>query len=222
MEEVSKEIVKDDRDEMAIPSYLLGNPLISWLLARRMRSAISLLDLRGNESLLDFGCGTGMLFLQLPPSQGRYYGVDLILGPAKKILEKHERSDVKLVSAKHWDREIEDESLDRITAIEVLEHVEDVPTLARLFRLKLKAEGRLVISGPTKNRFYRLCRKIAGFSGEYHHRNIFDIKRQIESAGFVQDRRMNLPLPGPFGLFVVLSYQCSTKTTRLNEGVTPR
>ncbi len=214
LEEISSELAGNQRDEMAIPSYLHGNPLISWLVSKRMRCAISALELGGNESLLDFGCGTGMLFLQLPPSQGRYYGVDLILWPAKKILEMHQRSDVQLISVNNWQNEISDHSLDRITAIEVLEHVDDVASLGHQFRRKLKSDGLLVIAGPTENRFYRLCRKIAGFTGEYHHRNISNIRRQIENTGFTEKKRINLPLPGPLGLFVVLSY-------RIHEGSLP-
>ncbi len=212
LEEISTGLAKEDRDEMAIPSYLHSNPAITWLVTQRMHCALSTLNLKAKENLLDFGCGTGMLFLQLPPSPGKYYGVDLTVKPAAKFLKKHQRNDVRLLKAENWHNEIEDHSINKITAIEVLEHVDDVAELARLFHRKLAPGGRLIIAGPTENRFYRLCRKIAGFSGDYHHRNIYEIEQQVENAGFVEEKRTNLPLPDPLALFVVLSYAISKNT----------
>jgi len=68
---------------------------------------------------------------------------------------------------------------DIITALDVLEHVPDLDeTIVRLGNL-LKPGGKLVVCGPTENAFYRLGRRLAGFSGAYHLRNIEDIRQSV-------------------------------------------
>lgn len=85
--------------------------------------------------------------------------------------------------------------------------MEDVVELARLFQTKLKPDGRLIISGPTENLFYQACRSLAGFSGKYHRRDVYEIMEDLESVGFVRKTETKLPFPGPFALFIVLSYR---------------
>ncbi|UYN90643.1 MAG: class I SAM-dependent methyltransferase [Anaerolineales bacterium] len=193
--------------EMAAPSYLHPNPLIRWIVGRRMREAISFLNLEEGASLLDFGCGAGILFLQLPNDGRSYIGVDLELWPAEGMLAHHGRTDVKLYDSQTWVSQVADRSLDNITALEVLEHVSDLPALLTTFRQKLGHEGRLVVSGPTENKIYKLARKVSGFSGDYHVRDIFEIRKAIEAAGFVLEQRSQLPLPGPLCLFSVERYR---------------
>lgn len=193
--------------EMAAPSYLHPNPLIRWIVGRRMREAISFLNLEEGASLLDFGCGAGILFLQLPNDGRAYIGVDLELWPAEGMLAHHGRADVKLYDSQTWVSQVEDQSLDNITALEVLEHVSDLPALLSTFRQKLAPGGRLVVSGPTENSMYKMARRISGFSGDYHVRDIFEIRDAIRQAGFSLEQKTELPLPGPFCLFSVERYR---------------
>ena len=217
LEELYSLLPKAVRDEMAIPSYLHRNPLISWLIARRMRVVIAALDLRGKQSVLDFGCGIGMLLMQLPPHQGTYYGVDLLTWPARKVLEAHGRTDVVLLDAADWLDHIADHSLDRIVALEVLEHVDDLSSLVTLFRQKLRPDGRLVVVGPTENLLYQIGRKVAGFSGEYHHRDIYQIMDDIEAVGFVREMQRGILLSGPLALFVACRYRLELQGGRSHE-----
>lgn len=196
---------------MAAPSYLHNNPLVRWIVARRMHLVKSLADVSRGEKLLDYGCGTGILFLQLPEGLAEYYGVDIDLFPAEQILAGHGRQDVKLIHANEWGRRIKDNSLDIIVAVEVLEHLDDLAEIAQLFRRKMKANGRLIVSGPTENWFYGLGRRIAKFSGEYHQRDIHDIVIELQNAGFRSVQQRTIPLPGPFALFRILSMLCNAK-----------
>ncbi|MFQ5612219.1 MAG: class I SAM-dependent methyltransferase [Anaerolineae bacterium] len=207
LEELYRRLPPARRDEMALPSYLHRNPLIRWLVARRINVVLDLLDFRPGQSVLDFGCGAGMLLLQLPPGGGFYYGVDLLIWPAQQFLAAHGRGDPVLLEAAGWPQQVPAGGLDSIVALEVLEHVEDVPEVLRLFRRKLKPEGRLIVSGPTENFLYQLGRRIAGFSGEYHHRDIFEIVGDVEGAGFSPEKQVRLPLPGPLALFLIGVYR---------------
>lgn len=209
LEELLTSMERVDSDEMGIPSYLHRNPLIRWLLAKRMGTVLECIDVNQSPTVLDFGCGIGMLLLQTPPKSLRYIGVDILLDPARTCLKAHGRNDFELMVLEDWLQHTKDGTVDYVVAQEVLEHVEDVPTLIGSFRRKLKPGGSLVVSGPTENHAYRLGRRIAGYSGEYHHRNIFDIMGDIEASGFNCVRRSSLPLPGPLSLFVVSEYRDS-------------
>lgn len=193
--------------EMAAPSYLHSNALIRLIVKWRMQCALDYIDLSKDRNLLDFGCGAGILLLQLPQDGRKYYGVDLEIWPAQQMLDHHGRKDIELIKADKWSGEIAAASINNITALEVLEHVEDLPGTVAAFKRRLAPHGRLIISGPTENRIYGLARKISGFSGEYHRRNIFDIEEALEKAGFVCIRSRKIPIPGPFCLFVVAQYR---------------
>jgi 2-polyprenyl-3-methyl-5-hydroxy-6-metoxy-1,4-benzoquinol methylase len=72
-------------------------------------------------------------------------------------------------------------SFDLIIALDVLEHVKDLPrTLNELLAI-LKPGGQLIVSGPTENIVYRMGRKVAGpeYSGAYHERGIAEIKNEL-------------------------------------------
>ena len=90
---------------------------------------------------------------------------------------------------------IPDDSLQVIIATDVLEHVDNLEELIKVFKTKLSQKGALIISGPTENVIYGICRKIAGFTGDYHVRNIFDIEKVVENLGFQQIQERALPFP---------------------------
>jgi 2-polyprenyl-3-methyl-5-hydroxy-6-metoxy-1,4-benzoquinol methylase len=79
-------------------------------------------------------------------------------------------------------------SFDVILALDVLEHVRDLPgTVHHLVRL-LRPGGQLIVSGPTENVAYRLGRKFAGseYSGDYHVRDIYQIRAALERIATVR------------------------------------
>ena len=54
-----------------------------------------------------------------------------------------------------------------------------MPEVSAEFVRLLKPDGRLIVSGPTESVFYRAGRRLAGFSGHYHVRNIYDIESHL-------------------------------------------
>jgi SAM-dependent methyltransferase len=79
-------------------------------------------------------------------------------------------------------------SFDLIIALDVLEHVRDLPrTLNELLAL-LKPNGQLIVSGPTENILYQIGRKLAGpeYSGAYHERGIAEIKNELLKTTRIQ------------------------------------
>ena len=166
-------------DEAALPSYTHVNGLMKWLFWQRIRVALGLAgELRGGR-VLDFGCGGGVTFVYL---QGR--GCEIV-GCEKEHVELAEAMCGRLgVAAKICPgiEEVEGE-FDLILALDVLEHVDDLPGVVGRLAGLLKDGGRLVVSGPTENWLYRLGRRLAGFSGHYHVRDIYDIEEALEESG---------------------------------------
>lgn len=198
----------DDPDtyEMALASYLHWNPFVRFIVAWRMQIALRFLGQYKEKKVLDYGCGLGILFLQLTPGEALLYGSDLNIEPASKTLAAHDRLEVQLIPVKDLEHMIDENTFDAILSLEVLEHVDDLRQTILLIKRKLKKDGQLIISGPTENRFYAVLRKIAGFTGEYHHRDIYQIVAEIEELGFICTNKRIIPLPKPFDVFVIYKY----------------
>lgn len=194
------ELVSDahQRDEMAAPSYLHGNPLIRWLFWRRLSEASRLLGSGPARRGLDFGCGLGLLLPTLHAQTDRVYATDLELAPVRAMVAKLRLERVVITKLGDLEAAIEPGSLDYVVATDVLEHVPDLEHTIALFARFLRRGGRLIVTGPTETRLYRLGRVLAGFAGKehYHHTNIAHIRACITGSGaFALEDSCALPIP---------------------------
>ncbi|MEE4163653.1 MAG: class I SAM-dependent methyltransferase [Woeseiaceae bacterium] len=200
----------EDRDEMAIPSYLHSNPAMRWIAWRRLDVVARFLDdlsrRQALETCVDFGCGTGVLFEELSRHAERVYGIDIVREPAEILVDEWNLDKVSILSPEAAQTEIAPGSVDAIVAAEVLEHIEPLDDTLGLFGSLLRPTGRLLVSLPTENRLYRLGRRLAGFHGHYHESNAASIHQQILAAGFRQARTARVPLPGPLAIYWVTEY----------------
>lgn len=193
----------DDRDEMAIPSYLHGNPLLRWMAWLRVRvladnlTRLATADGRSREdcTILDYGCGSGVLLPTAAALAKTVYAVDIVPGPARMIVEDAGLTGVEVMTPDALAGRVADRSVDIVVAGEVFEHIDDLPACLDGLRRKLKADGRLLVTLPTENWAYRTGRRLAGFHGHYHLTNADDIHRIIASAGFRPMKLRKLPLP---------------------------
>lgn len=172
-------------DEAAFPAYTHPNPLINRLFWQRLRAVMGFVARRGPfERALDFGCGSGVMLPFLAGQARSVLGLDVDLLPFEMMrrrlafpgsVEVRDVARTPLAS-------LPDATFDLITALDVLEHVEDLPgVLGQLVRL-LAPGGWLVVSGPTENVCYRIGRWLAGpeYSGSYHRRGIAEIRHGLE------------------------------------------
>lgn len=208
--EMALHLSEHDRDEMAIPSYRHQNPAMRWMAWRRVevvaRKLADLADGHGKaRTLVDFGCGTGVLFEEACRAASRVVGVDLVVEPAR-TLARQWQLDVELMTPDEAKTAIAPGSVDIIVAAEVLEHVEPLDDALGLFERWLSKDGHLLVSLPTENRLYQLGRRLAGFHGHYHHDNAKSIDRAIRQAGFRRQSRSCIPLPGPLAIYWVVDY----------------
>jgi 2-polyprenyl-3-methyl-5-hydroxy-6-metoxy-1,4-benzoquinol methylase len=195
-------------DESAVPSYTHWNPAIRWLMFRRLDligdMALQVLSQRPDSTGragLDFGCGVGLLMPIVAPAVEILYVCDTNLAPSKATARHFGIKNVVWVEPDQLTNQIADASLDVVIAADVLEHVKELDKSVELFRQKLRRDGALIISGPMENLVYKLGRWIAGFSGDYHVRSVFDVEEAVRGDGFVLEQFRTLPFALPPALF---------------------
>ena len=181
---VLAESEKGRLDEAGFPAYSHPNPIINWLFWQRLRIAMNHIERSAPyDAILDFGCGSGVM-LPFLAGQGRdISAIDVDLVPLERVKQHIPLAgNVRVLDANQTSiSNLAPASFELINALDVLEHVDDLPqTLAHLLNL-LKPGGQLVISGPTENILYQIGRKLAGpeYSGAYHERGIAEIKREL-------------------------------------------
>jgi 2-polyprenyl-3-methyl-5-hydroxy-6-metoxy-1,4-benzoquinol methylase len=182
--QVLAESEKGRLDEAAFPAYSHRNPVINWLFWQRLRKVMEYIKpITPYEYVLDFGCGSGVMLPYLSEISSQVVAMDVDLLPLERIqahISLPPNIEVKDTN-KSGLPDLPANSFDLIIALDVLEHVKDLPrTLNELLNL-LKPNGQLIVSGPTENILYQIGRKIAGpeYSGAYHERGIAEIKNEL-------------------------------------------
>jgi 2-polyprenyl-3-methyl-5-hydroxy-6-metoxy-1,4-benzoquinol methylase len=194
-------------DEAAFPAYSHPNPLINWLFWKRLHKTMAYIERHAPyERALDFGCGSGVLLPFLSEQSTTVIAADLDLHPLESM-RAHVSFPTNITTldlSQSSLETLEKSSYDLITALDVLEHVEDLgSTLDTLLSL-LKPGGKLVISGPTENVFYKIGRAVAGkeYSGDYHERGIAEIRTALAERATIGDIGVIFPVVNLFDLFV--------------------
>lgn len=203
--EMASGLASEDRDEMAIPSYTHKNPLLRWMAWRRLAEVARLLDRHTPPEgcVLDYGCGTGVLFEPALERAGRVIGIDLVLSAAQLWKERQGMQAVQLMHPNEAFKAVASDSVDVIIAAEVLEHIDEPKEILDFFRRVLRPQGKLLVSLPTENVIYKLGRKMAGFSGHYHKSNAANVTKAISAAGWKLEWQTHIPLPQPFAIYFV-------------------
>jgi len=178
-------------DEAAFPAYSHRNPVINWLFWQRLRKVMEHIQRpTPYERVLDFGCGSGVMLPYLSQISTQVTAMDVDLLPIQSVqsyIPLAKNVEIKDAS-KNKISDLPTNSYDLIIALDVLEHVKDLPhTLSELLAL-LKSGGQLIVSGPTENILYRIGRKVAGpeYSGAYHERGIAEIKTELVKISHIE------------------------------------
>ncbi len=185
---VFKQILKEGDNyeigEAALPAYSHKNPLIDWLFWKRVRIAYDYaLHKRSGDKILDFGCGSGILSYMLAKEGYDVTACDIEFGPLQLVRDKiNFPSNIDFIEGDILTKNLKDNTFDIIFALDVLEHIDDLEPLHKLFNRLLTPNGVVLVSGPTENVFYKIGRKMAGnrFTGDYHVTNIFKIKKSLK------------------------------------------
>ena len=174
--------------------YGTANPVVRRLVARWVAALDDVLDEAAPASLLDFGCGEGVLTERWARRFGvPAVGVDLAAHPAWR-----RRVGPAFRAVEPGPLPFEDGAFDVATAIEVLEHVGDpARTLAELARV---ARRHVVVSVPREPLWRVLnlargayVRDLGNTPGHVNHWSRVGIARACAAAGEVVETRSALP-----------------------------
>lgn len=185
-------------EESCVPSYCHPNPLAAGISWWRLLAALSLARDRQGP-VLDFGASSGEIY-HLRPESGPYHFVEGNEVLAEALLRDAPRARRERLDALPQGR------FETVFALDSLEHNPDVPRLLDVLVSALAPGGRLIVSGPTESALYRLGRRLAGFSGHYHHATIYDIERELASR---LERRALKNLPPLLPLFRVSAWEAA-------------
>lgn len=183
-------------DEQAIPSYCHPNVLVRRVFWRRIAQAFSLAP--AGEVVLDFGHGAGAM---LPYLQQGYRTISIydkdqrVTAVALANAQALGLQSVNVVKMQEEKFLLDDNSVDTIFALDVLEHVENLPSLLQEFHRILKPTGKLIVCSPTENFVYRLVRKFGGpgYQGEFHLRAAREVEADLKQFFQVKLKRRIFP-----------------------------
>jgi ubiquinone/menaquinone biosynthesis C-methylase UbiE len=197
------ELPSSQVEESAIPSYTHENLLLRTLFQARGNAVLKWISDQAS-SVLDVGCGAGVLAEALDTTSKRTVtGIDIAPEAAKAYLQPSSR--VRIVKGDITKLPFEDDSFDCIVAMDVLEHFDELERpLFELSRV-VSSEGQLLVTGPTENWMYRVGRYIAGFSGDYHPKSVYEVGEAVERRFGEPTRKRTISIGGP--LFEVLDYR---------------
>lgn len=127
--------------------------------------------------LLDVGCGTGIILDSLS-KYGRAVGID-ISPHALEFCRKRGHYLTYLEDASYL--HFEDDSFDLVTALDVIEHIEEDSKVLREIWRVCKLGGFAIISVPAYKFLWSLHDEALGHKRRY---SLIELKRKFESAGF--------------------------------------
>lgn len=184
-------------DEQALPSYLHSNPVVRYTFWARIKSAFKIAP--KGDVVLDFGCGAGAMLPWLVTGYTEVLCFDThpaALTSVKDISRVKGWGQVLTIVSIDGKLQLPDHSVDTIFALDVLEHVDDLPILLKEFDRILKPNGRLIVSSPTENFLYRLTRKFAGpgYQGEFHLRASKEVESDLSNTFRVRLRSRIFPV----------------------------
>ncbi len=185
--------------------YGSGNPVVRRLMARFQRDLDDLLGRARPESLLDVGCGEGVLTLQWAQALGerRVVGLDLPDPELAAQWRLRTRPNLSFVTGHGGRLEFGDDEFDLVAAIETLEHIPDPErTLAEMARV---GRRHLLVSVPREPLWRALnlaraayVRQLGNTPGHVNHWSRRGFQRLLSEHGEVVALRT--PLPGTMAL----------------------
>ena len=127
--------------------YGSGNPVVRRLMARFERDMRDLLEVARQDSILDVGCGEGVLTEQWARAiDGRVVGIDLDDPKLRTEWDRRALPNLEFRAGFGDALPYPDDEFDAVTAMEVLEHVPDPEAV--LSEMARVASGWLLVSVP--------------------------------------------------------------------------
>ncbi|NMB61929.1 MAG: class I SAM-dependent methyltransferase [Chloroflexi bacterium] len=198
-------LYKNDRggfDEQALPAYTNPNPLMRYLFWQRVKFSMEYIsDLENCDLCMDFGCGFGVMIPFLMNKSTNIIAVDLDTSMLQEIGKEQKWTNVR------YSQRIDDLTkyngrVDLILAMDVLEHIQDINGTLESFKRLISPHGSILITGPTENLLYKIGRKIAHYSGDYHRTNIYNIADELSRFFTISHYKTLFPVIKFFEIYI--------------------
>jgi 2-polyprenyl-3-methyl-5-hydroxy-6-metoxy-1,4-benzoquinol methylase len=201
--------------EHIVPEYHSTNPLARKLFRRRLTIALRHIEEISPGSILDVGCGSGLL-IRLINQQGLFipemHAID-VLPPVLELNLTIPNCSFTVQDILRTD--FPEHSFGLITCLDTLEHIEDLDRAIRELGRILKPGGHLITSEPTESVLYKTLRFLlkgtysqeSGPCAGIHYHNARQIDRGIRENGFQLIKGTQIPCPPPLDLFHVNLYR---------------
>lgn len=160
------------------------------LFSTRLKRVIELLDGVTGESILDVGCGPGIVARLLLAKYGSYFGIDFVEEMLLDCRDRYQDTDNVYLSLGDLNKlPLPNASFDVILCLGAIEYVEDANISIQEFSRVVKKEGTVLISMQNKDCPYRI------WDRHVYHGQILDTAKKIlgrEPAGKLLERPISL------------------------------
>jgi phosphatidylethanolamine/phosphatidyl-N-methylethanolamine N-methyltransferase len=157
MQESTTRVLYDDQSRVYDKTF-------GALVQRRISTAISHIDIRPGDRVLDLGIGTGASLQYYPQDRGRIFGIDLSDGMLRRCIRRMDgqnRQNATVLQGNALELPFADNSFDHIFISHVISVVSDPCSLVREAQRVAKPQARIVVLNhfQSTNRFIALVEK---------------------------------------------------------------
>ncbi len=175
-----------------------GNSAQAFMYNSREEYFIDFMKLKGNEKILDIGCGSGTFTIKLAKKypKSRIIGADIsekVIGFAKKEIKKRKIKNVSFIVS-GANKIKTNEKFDVVIISHLIEHLENPLGALKEIKSRLKKGGKLFLTTPNYSSLWPIAEFVfdktmakQGYSLDEQHISRFNcgsIKKIVKKAGF--------------------------------------
>lgn len=172
----------------------------NYVLVKCISSKFGIL-IKPDDTVLDFGCGTGTITLRIARNANKVCGVDIsggMLRRAQLNLKNQNIDNASFIKITTLDDMFHNDSFQIVTTFNVLQYIENRKALFQRFYKLLEPKGTLIVTVPcfgNTNSFSILLVKLLRFvriMPETYYFSIDEIEKEITGAGLSIVESINL------------------------------